>query len=111
MLSLFNFSLVSLSCIAAAAAIWCCVHVRNRLRGASTRSLQRLSSEVAELTYVCESLQAQLKRLNARVGMREARAKLEEQPPDSESPTSDVGEKILPRSKLKAIARARGLME
>lgn len=106
MLSLSSFLLVSLSCTAAAAAIWCCVHVRKLLRGASIRSLQQLSSEVAELTFVCESLQAQHKRLNARVGMREARAKLEEQP--SESPTSSVGDKILPRSELKAIARAQG---
>lgn len=107
MLSLSSFLPMSLSLLALAGSIWCYVHVRKVLRGASTRSLSQLSSEVAELTSASESLHAQVRRLAARVGMREVRQRREEQL-DSSSQGGEIGEQIIPRAKLKELARARG---
>lgn len=99
----FSFSMASLSCASALVALWCWYRVRKLLEGASVRSLAQLSNEVAELMFVFESLQAQHKRLNARVGMREARAKLENVDAGGGSGSQEVD-----RQKLKEIARARG---
>lgn len=108
MLSLSFFTLASLSCIGATAAIWCFVRVRKLLAGASARSLAELSNEVAELTSACELLSRQQRRLSARVGMREARHKGEEmREADAETaPTRGSREDRL--SKLREIARAKG---
>lgn len=107
MLLLLCSIMASLSCIAAALAVWSFVRVRKLLQGASTRSLAQLSSEVAELTSASESLLAQHRRLSARVGMREVRQRREEER-EQQPPDADIGEKIIPKKQLKEIARARG---
>jgi hypothetical protein len=106
-LQLSCFILASLSCAAATVAVLSLFRVRKRLHGVSARSLAQLSSEVAELTSALESLLGQQRRLAARVGMREVRQRREtaDETVDDGGP---VGEKILPKHKLKEIARARG---
>lgn len=107
MLLLSTSILASCGLLGLAGSIWCFLRYRKLLRDASSRSLAQLNAEVAELTYSFESLRAQHKRLNARVGMREARATLEQQPGDS----SSLAEKPLPRAQLREVARARGLIK
>lgn len=106
MLWLFSSILASCVLLALAGSIWCFRQCRKLLQGASSRSLQQLNEAVSELTYSFESLQAQHRRLNARVGMREARAKAEEPPAADDS--SSLGDKRRIREKLKEVARARG---
>lgn len=102
---LFSSILASLSFAAAAVSLWCSFRVLRALRGASLRSLATLSMEVAELTCVSESHAGQIKRLSARVGMREVRQRREDQ---GETGSESLGDKHLDRAKLKEIARARG---
>lgn len=104
--SLSSFLLTSWASLATLVAIWCLLRVRKLLGGASVRSLTQLSAEVAELQSSLESLSAGHRKLAARVGMREVRQRREEQA-DAE-PEGDIGEKIMPKSKLREIARARG---
>lgn len=109
MLLLCCFIMASLSCVASGTALWLSFHARKQLRGASARSLMQLSTEVAELMSACESLAAQQRRLSSRVGMREARQRGEDQREEAaDAPKNGVGTKLMPREKLKEIARARG---
>lgn len=103
---LFSFFLASLSCAALAISLWCWFRVRKLLHGASARSVATLSMEVNELTSVCESHAQTLKRLSSRQSMRDARERKAEKAEDSTG--DDVGEKIVPRHKLREVARARG---
>lgn len=108
MLLLFSSILASLSCVAALAAIWCWWRVRKLLAGASARSLTTLSDEVAELTYASESMRSQVKRLAARVGMREVRHRGEELR-EADTETAPVrGSREERLNKLREIARAKG---
>lgn len=103
--STFIFLLLSLSCVSCATAVWCCIHLRRLLRGASTRSLTRLSLEMTELQSQCESLIDAHRRLTSRVGMQALRARRKEEPP-AEEPVSNGAD----REKLRELARSRGLM-
>jgi hypothetical protein len=107
MMPLWCSILASLSCVLAALGLWCLYRARKLLEGASVRSLSTLSNEVAELLYQFESLQAQHKRLASRVGMREVRHRKESGDEETDG-GGPVGEKLLPRAKLKEVARARG---
>lgn len=106
---LSSFMWASLSCAAAVTAAYCWFRVRKLLQSASARSLAQLNSEVAELMCCVESMQAQQKKLSARVGMREVRERrAEEHTPVSNGETAPLGETKVPRDKLREIARARG---
>jgi uncharacterized coiled-coil protein SlyX len=105
---LFSSILASLSCVAALVAIWCLWRVRKLLAGVSARSLTTLSDEVAELTYASESMRSQLKRLAARVGMREVRHRGEEQRETEEETAPVRGSREERLSKLREIARGKG---
>jgi hypothetical protein len=102
------FILASLSCCAAAAAIWYCVRARRLLAGASARSLAELSTEVGELTSSFELLSRQQRRLSQRVGMREARHRGEELREADQETAPERGSREERLSKLREIARAKG---
>lgn len=108
MLLLFSSILASLSCAAALVALWSLFRVRKLLAGASARSLSTLSSEVAELTFASESMQAQVKRLASRVGMREVRHRGEEQREADTESAPGRGSREERLTKLREIARGKG---
>lgn len=55
-----------------------------RWRSEPRRKITDMELEIAELTHEQEAIRASFKRLNARVGMRDARAKLAEQTQEAE---------------------------
>lgn len=100
----YAFAAMSLAWLAAALAVWCFVRARKLLRGASSRSLALLNEAVTELDFGLKSLEAQHKRLNSRVAMREARSKLEDSPQQTTPAPGSPESKI----KLREIARGQG---
>lgn len=108
MLFWFSFAAMSWSFVALVGSLWCWSRVRKLLHGASVRSLAQLSTEVAELLSMSESLAAQQRRLSSRVGMREVRERRAEK---AEGSSTSVGERQMDRAQLKEIARARGLIK
>lgn len=104
----FTFCAMSLSFVAATAALWSWFRVRKLLDAASLRSLASLSKDVAELTACFESLQETIKRISSREGMAAMRARRRDASSSSTSTSDDIGETPMPREKLKEIARARG---
>jgi hypothetical protein len=70
--------------------------------------LALLSTEVAELTSAYELLSKQQRKLSARVGMREARHKGEEQREADDETAPARGSREERLSKLREIARAKG---
>lgn len=108
MLLLFSSIAMSLSCVALGVALWCWSRVRRALHGASLKSQAALSSEVSELLSSFESMQLTIRRLSARVGMADLRAR-KAQLADENNVNESVGEKPgVGREKLREIARARG---
>lgn len=75
MLTWFSFFLASLSCLITLAMAFSFARLRKQLRGASFRSLEELSTQVADLTSLYESLKESHKRLRSRYSMADLREK------------------------------------
>ena len=82
--STYIFLLLSSSFVSCAMAVWCFIRLRRLLRGASTRSLTKLSLEMTELQSQFESLSEAHRRLTSRVGMQALRARRKEDHPEPE---------------------------
>ena len=79
-LAYLSTGLSTISLIAAAIALWLS---RRNIR-LPKRKLDAIETALGDIDYAIESLRSTDKRLNARIGMREARAKLAEQTDEAE---------------------------